>query len=302
MSKLLRKSKASSGTTIKLTRRPKYKGGRYFKLGVATSSLLLLLLCSLTALAQRPNRIPPCGPLTQYQPCTATVWQALGDAINSMEGANAARLAELEVRIEEARQRFFKVYPNGSGRAQAEEEFASLLLEKDMYLCNVDLFNSRQGQIDSGLQFRVGRNLDGGIRPFASSLFGKWTDLIRARKGREMPNSLAELSNRFRTAFAESQPQYEQYRLARDWAEFAAAGHRITDDPKRYVTLLLAIKRPWGISGTFAETDLMEKAAEHYREMTEVFGEVSVLQAAKRLMVAPKDKDGKLTPALQSND
>jgi len=104
------------------------------------------------------------------------------------------------------------------------------------------------------------------------------------RKGREMPDSLTGLSNRFRTAFAESQPQYEQYRLARDWAEFAAAGRSITDNPKIYVTLLLAIKRPWGISGTFAEPDLMENAAEHYRTMAEIFGEDSVLQAAKRLL------------------
>jgi len=71
-----------------------------------------------------------------------------------MERANAARLAELGVRIEEARQRFFKAYPNGPGRAQAEEEFASLLLEKDIYFAKMDLLLAPRGQFDSG--FREG--------------------------------------------------------------------------------------------------------------------------------------------------
>jgi hypothetical protein len=77
MSKLAREFNSNSGTAIKLTETAKDKSGRYLGLSLAISSLMLLLACSLTALAQRPNRIPTCGPLTQYQPCTATVWQAL---------------------------------------------------------------------------------------------------------------------------------------------------------------------------------------------------------------------------------
>lgn len=304
MSTLSRKSKVNSGTTIKLTKSQKQLDHHtgIFIAGVAASSLMLLLACSLTVMAQRT----PCDPRYPItHPCTSMAERAV-DVVNAL-GQTAAAKGDVTLQIQQARRRFFDAYPQGPGRAQAEAEFANLLDQKDFYYFYITLYPAPRGMSSAesshymDLFLGLGGKLDDGIRPFASRLFNNWTDLIRERMGRGRPNSLSELSSRFRTAFAESQPQYEQYRLARNWAEFAAAGRSITDDPKTYATLLLAIRRPWGISGTFAEPDLMEKAAEHYRAMTEVFGEDSVLQAAKRLMAAPKNKDGNLTPVLQAN-
>src|SRR5712691_7833060 len=65
-----------------------------------------------------------CGPFTlPGQRCTISVWQALGDAMQMWQEANQAYADDLHDRLEHARQRFFKAYPNGADFVGAEAEF-----------------------------------------------------------------------------------------------------------------------------------------------------------------------------------
>jgi len=227
------------------------------------------------------------------------------EALDSLAELGANKI-DLSIKIEQARQRFFREYPNGANRTQAEVEFTKLLIEKDLWYFFIAFqtggggtFKSVQDARAMDQLFGLGARIDNGIRPFALEQFNSWTSLYYEKVmggpsgTRIQIDSLEDLIKKVGfgyanpAAHAESKDEYERYRLARDWAEFAAAGYNITGDPKNYLLSLFIVEKPYNRNPQLSHA---EQAATYYKAVAEIFGEEAMLQAAKRLMAAKKDQ------------
>jgi hypothetical protein len=131
----------------------------------------------------------------------------------------------------------------------------------------------------------AGGEIDGGLADGTATEFCRW---VNAARGMEL-NSATAL------------PEYESYKLGRDWAEFVRAG-KITFDswvdfyeskePKWYVLGLVwghneyGIKRDKYVDGSFPE--IYQRTRDTFDVLAKTYGREKVLGIARRLMEAPK--------------
>ena len=139
----------------------------------------------------------------------------LGTAIASF-GAMTANKIQWTQQIQAARTRFFATVRDPVAHAKAEEEFAALLLEKDLYYIMLALTNPVRGG-NSGpaffeaLDFLAGGKLDGGMggtgMPFRALVRS-----LRSKLGatdNQMPVAIGVLvPGRYQQALAESLPEF----------------------------------------------------------------------------------------------
>ena len=195
--------------------------------------------------------------------------------------------------------------PVPPANAKAAQEFAHALLLKDLWYLQIDLLPQAmiQPYLSIGIQTPYPNYLDHGISDFSRGFFNDWTGMIVRKAGKQAmgANFSAGAGQTLGQAIDSSMPTYEQYRLARDWAEFAAAGRSITNDPDGLVTRMLAMNRPWAHRGTSPEPDFVHQAESFSHQVAQVLGPAAITAAGKRLLTAPKDRSGYLSPALVVN-
>ncbi len=226
----------------------------------------------------------------------------LGDYIHGID--------ELSKDIAAARARFWREYPNGPHFAQASAEFNRLLTDKDLVIAYFEvmsgrLANGNQRTTLMDLLEPLARNkLDGGIPPVCGGHFYAWVSFIRSlakiderwARGRSLDEYFAGLGA-LGPAWAKSAPAYEVYRIARNYSEFVRAG-RLPTGPHAagsYVRLLIFLGRTKRLfSGPRAEGhdvlgEVRAETEETYQDLTRLFGEAKVHQAAERVMKARLD-------------
>lgn len=278
-------------------------------LRVGVLCLLLLLSLSVTTLGQG-RRYNPCDPRYAYgiRPPCATIAGTAAKILSDLTKLRGEKL-KFNNQIEQARQRFFKEYPNGPNRAEAQREFAHLLFQKDFWLFYLafqagggETYGSKEASIALDKFTGLGVELDNGIRPLAFDSFYDWASFyykkVMGSPTNRQINSLDDFINKIALGAANSEAhqasmdEYERYRLARDWAEFAAAGYSLTDNPKDYLITLFIIERPYNQK---PEKSNAEQATEFYQLMAKVVGEEAMLKAAKQLMAAQKGQSYRIT-------
>src|SRR5437868_6835110 len=109
-------------------------------------SIILLFLCPSFSEAQPRTKYNPCDPRYTYgiRPNCVNAAGVIIDTFNDLAklGAEKELLSEL---LNQSRQRFFKEYPNGPHRAEAETDFAKLLFQKDMFYLSLAYFLAAKG-------------------------------------------------------------------------------------------------------------------------------------------------------------
>jgi hypothetical protein len=207
--------------------------------------------------------------------------------------------------IAKARAQFWATYPNKSGAAQASQQFADLLWQKDIYFLELalrspqskDLTDRRgPGFLANVQDLMVGlQTTDGGIRRSASPEFFDWVAAVRKGFGPEPKNfddvftqsfQIGLMGETFWKAVAASQKEYKKYVLERDFWEF--------DDVKR---IPAGCDKPqtYGAYLYFRFGKVPTAAAPTtYAQMLQLLGTKAIGEAAKQVMAAPKTPDGNL--------
>jgi hypothetical protein len=238
---------------------------------------------------------------------------SLGSAI-SRAASSASRYASLTQDLNRdilvARRNFWEQYPNGPNLSAARKKFAELLMTKDMLIMTYTVMSGSsmrggRGQMNGiDLLAKIGGPIDGGIPPLAQRHFATWTDNIRTfmRRGGTQLTSLFQIPERFAAAAVDAGQAYQAYRIARDWAEFTAAGKTPpgVDGPASYVRMVFFLRLTETLfAGDVPpppDRDLTAEAREQVRQAYEAFskafGEGSVREAAQRVMTAPRNSNG----------
>lgn len=258
----------------------------------------LFCLTATGAFGQWCNPWTPKGSLAcARDEAAAAAGRAFGEAVATMRQARERSAEDLSARIRQARGRFLRVSPSDPGRKQAWDDLETLLVEKDFWYLAQEEPAMVQGILNTALLGKSNVVVDGGISEFARGLMNAWEEVL-VFKTRRQPRKVS-----LEHALEESRPAYEHYRLARNWAEFAAEGRNLTDNPDDYLMYLTAMVRPWGM-GTLsrnAEANLLDRATAYRQALIDVFGKDAVTSATKRLMNAPRNKGAMLSPALRLN-
>ena len=277
--------------------------------------LLLLLICSTYAIPAHAL-VKPCYLASPGELCSTTIWQTLGDSLNraakGLGEAIGAALVDLKAKLQAARTQVFSSNLSGAQLEQAQAELGQLLSAKDYYLCLVDVMLAPKGPGNRGaagpfydqLQAQTYHgfaDFDGNIPPFARGLFNVWTRQVEERLHSDAPpRSLTEVFSRFQNAIQKTMPAYEHYEIARDWAEYAAADRNLTQDPRQYAVLLIAIERPWVPSDFPVKPNIMDDSSKYYSAMAALFGQEALDKAVKTVMTSKKNQNGRLAPALRA--
>jgi hypothetical protein len=160
------------------------------------------------------------------------------------------QILKFNQQIAEARARFWETYPDKPGAAQAAQQFAGLLREKDAYSLAVVLSH---GMLDLG---GVGVQMDEGIRQSAGPEF---LELVEAARKRVGGSDLMQWMRSIMGAIDNNPKEYKKYALERDWWEFDHA-HRIPAEfakPETYgvYTLLPVCQSSRGRGGRQLQQD-----------------------------------------------
>lgn len=178
----------------------------------------------------------------------------VGDAI--LKAQDVARdKAQANAQFDRARSAFYVQLNRGLLKTREEAAFAELLNEKDIYYLSlyasegVQSADRRVKAIDT---LTGGEALDGGIGGWpVSDHFEAWVRAVRAQLGATREGELLFVSDptQFRNAILQAQSVYENYRHARDQAEFerwhlarrvpAPAARTPADFAQRYIVYVL---------------------------------------------------------------
>ena len=154
-------------------------------------------------------------------------YEALGQQIGAaLQAAGEVKrsLAESNVDIQQARQRFWKDYDAGVRNGPAELAFGRKLLGKDIVLVSLNISEGTQGTTMLGFTALFGK-LDGGIPEPARPFFDDWVNAIRYLLGADRPGSLVMATpSQLGIALEKTRQWYDVYRQWRDWSEFKAHG------------------------------------------------------------------------------
>jgi hypothetical protein len=249
-------------------------------------------------------------------PHCPTIADQLAKAVEAAQNFNA-NVAQLNSEIGEARDKYWKRYPDKPGYEAAELLFYKKLMEKDLYYLMLTLptgMNDRvtkmpniMGMLNGSVKPEdIGKfptNVDGGIRPYAFPLFANWVNALRRAEGREeTKGDEGTFATPFiiASAYQDRSNWRKAYEDARNWAEFLSSGIDITKHvtPKAYllhqmeadVSLVNAKSKPAEIP------EPVGAAKELYEQFVKMFGEKEVLASASKVLYAPKNSMGGLTP------
>ena len=154
-------------------------------------------------------------------------YEALGQQIGAaLQAAGEVKrsLAESNVDIQQARQRFWKDYDAGVRNGPAELAFGRKLLGKDTVLVSLNISEGTQGTTVLEFTALFGK-LDGGIPEPAWPFFEDWVNAIRYLLGGDRPGSLVMATpSQLGNALERTRQWYDVYRQWRDWSEFKANG------------------------------------------------------------------------------
>jgi TonB family protein len=260
----------------------------------------------------RPSVAPPpvvnyAVPVWRYRPTLGRLIVAAGtDAFNRVATANAD-IARLTIELQNARARYWKAFPDGPGFAAAQDEFAKLLWNKDVYQIFLAVPDGRRSPMSDpdditsmmGVLKRVLAPYDGGTRGLASVTFDDLVDALRYAMGARRPK---DPINPFATqaAFKASSDRLEAYLRARDWAEFVASGLDIRKyfDPRTYAVQLIEdriLQNHYDVGITRPSPE--SEAARAYIAMVDGLGESTVVAAASRIL-ALEQRNGHLVKPL----
>jgi hypothetical protein len=203
------------------------------------------------------------------------------EATRAVSGANATSPPDtgpdFETLIAQARQTYLDAYRSGKGIPEAAMEFGRLLAKKDaVLLWNELLVDGVTGQAPA--YARLAR-LDGGVVPGARRQFNDWVTAINEKAD----NGGGDFTQRMRRAqLMGAFPAHQTaYLVARNWAELERAGIEL--QPARFAWMLVQ-RYPTPTGADVAQPNL--------RAMIELFGEESLIDAAKRLLPLPRDERG----------
>jgi len=249
-------------------------------------------------------------------PHCPSIMDRLGQAASAAKDYNE-QVTKLNSEIGEARDKYWRRYPDKPGYEQAELAFYQGLWNKDMYYLMITLpagMNdrvTRQTNIMGMLGGMVSpedigkfpTNVDGGIRPYAFPLFANWVNALRRAEGREeTKGDEGNFATPFilATAIKDRSNWRKAYEDARNWAEFVSSGLDVSKfvTPKAYlfhqmeadVNLVNAKAKPADLPNPMVATK------ELYDQFVKMFGEKEVLDAAAAVLHAPKNSMGGLAP------
>jgi hypothetical protein len=265
---------------------------------------LLLCFTSPVVFAQRRN-----SPLEDFAIERFAEWvgNSVSDAVDAA-GRYSKQVGELNQELSQARALYWNQYPNGPQYAAASKRFRGLLFEKDLILLNQALLtipvNHGGQKVNVEILGLLGGPVDGGgIRPVARVHFGTWASLIRklmGRGGRTM--EIWDFPDRLIKALNDSWPAYRSYVLARDYAEFTAAGKLPGggNSEMAYLQLLVlldATERLYDID-IAPPANLFDDAVTYstaqLSDWATIFGSEAIRMATRRVMAAPKDDKGRI--------
>jgi hypothetical protein len=151
-----------------------------------------------------------------------TIGDHLGSALQSA-GEFAALKVQLSVQVGAAREKFWRLYPDKPGFAEARAEFARLLRDKDNYYLMVRIAKPLN---DPVFVSWTGGEVDGGIRSMVNPAFQVWEDAMRAGFGTDLLRLLQIATNpaMAKEIRAQAEPLYERYVARRNLEEFREAG------------------------------------------------------------------------------
>ncbi len=159
--------------------------------------------------------------------------ERLSEAIESTRVYSAEKQS-LGFKIQAARARFFKLYPDKEGFEQAEAEFAELLFIKDVHYLSLYLIEGPS--IDAvkraqAMSMMTGGEVDDGIHDGTWRAFANWVDAVRKPLGGESAGQkiIVWSEKKLMDAIRASAPVYERYKARRDAVEFANAGIELPD-------------------------------------------------------------------------
>ncbi len=224
-----------------------------------------------------------------------SIGKQLAGAINAAaELGEAKRILSADIRA--ARRTYWSSFRNGLPSKEAAARFGEQLWNKDYYSMSIDF---PTGVGNSPEKF-IGKPVDGGILPGARYEYEEWIVAMReslgAREhgqGSRKPSLVVASPANFIKAMRACLPEYDRYRLVRDWAEYNAAGHGhefFKSDKEFVVFLLLA----WVRSSD--ATKSRQIALKQYARLASAVGESKLIAAAAPLRRAKKDKHGRLLP------
>lgn len=267
-------------------------------------TLLVVLLASVAWSAEAP-KIPDaakCGPID----CDALKNDA--DARSKQNAADALKGKFIDVnRVDEYRKKFWATYPDKAGHEEAREDFAKALFKKDCAYLQMNILKrvytagadpgAKQGidMIVKALHGATG-GIDEGIRKPAEAEYDAWTAQVWRDIGgahasediilRDIQAGVGTISPTFAKAANFSGKQYQQYLMARDWAEFDAAKVIPAEfnNPQRYGQLIYVRFGSWPY----------EDALRVYQDMCQALGRPIVEAAAKQVLDAPKNENGEI--------
>jgi hypothetical protein len=188
----------------------------------------------------RPSMLPPCD--------------SIGSKIGKAVGATIqvkAEIAALNERIYQARQRFWAVYPDGPGYAEAEIEYLTALREKNFNLLMMYLVSGMTGpgvNMINTLDFSPGVTvdqyrrrlrgdinlIDGGLNPSARPLFVQWVNALRreGRSGRGQAVARCRQPREVTASFGQLAPRTVATRTGLTPSDYAASGRKTSNEPR----------------------------------------------------------------------
>jgi len=252
-------------------------------------------------------------------PHCPTIADQLSKAANAARDFNA-QVAKMNAEIGDARDKYWKRYPDKPGYEAAELAFYKELMDKDLYYLMLTLpagMNDRvtrqpnvMGLLNGSVRpediNKFPTNVDGGIRPYAFPLFANWVNALRRAEGRE--ETKGDEGN-FATPFIIAKAYQDRsnwrkaYEDARNWAEFLSSGI----DTNRYLTpktyLLHQMEADVSLVNAKAKPaeipEPVGAAKELYDQFVKMFGEKEVLAASSKVLYAPKNSMGGLAPRVE---
>jgi hypothetical protein len=202
---------------------------------------------------------------------------------------------EFNQEIAAVRAKFWATYPDKPGAQAAREKFAEMLRQKDLYYLILNQYpqnakltrEAGPGAVaDLFDRYVGGINMDNGIPRAVRPEFFEWAEAFRRNLNAAGGLFTFQAATNAFKALAASRKEYDQYILARDWAEFDAvnripAGYEL---PRNYAAMLYFRFGHVPIDAAFANIATMVK----------LLGLDAVESAARLVMAAPKTHEGGL--------
>lgn len=245
----------------------------------------VLLLVSNAAAGQGGRKSDPLDLLAP-----AIIGAQIGDSLASAVAAAERFVAaahEGSAEVQRLRDEFWREYPKGSRFAEVDAAFGRALFAKDLYYLPLYIVGGERDPVAKGLM-AIGP-VDGGIHPFAKPAYLAWVEEIREKiaepgtSGRV--TTLSAMLTKLPVAALANTARYQDYRMARDWAEAALVGRTPAVDGPTYVKMLF---RHYGHVSEAAGATVSQS-------MLDAVGPERLDKAVKAVRAAAKDKNGYLT-------